>query len=151
VERDAAAALAMEHMARWGLDGWTFRFDGALRRFGACDHRGRTITLSRHLVALNGPDAVRDTVLHEIAHALVDPRHGHDAVWRAKAAEIGADPRGTYGAEVAQPRPRWIGTCPGCGQQVGRVRRPGAARSCSACGGGRWDRRFVLRWEPSAG
>lgn len=30
-----------------------------------------------------------DTVAHEVAHALVGPAHGHDAVWRRKAVELG--------------------------------------------------------------
>jgi SWI/SNF-related matrix-associated actin-dependent regulator 1 of chromatin subfamily A len=31
----------------------------------------------------------KDTILHEIAHAIVGPHHGHDEVWRGKAVEIG--------------------------------------------------------------
>jgi len=35
-------------------------------------------------------ELVRDTLLHEIAHALVGTAHGHDEVWKAKCLEIGA-------------------------------------------------------------
>ena len=60
------------------------------------------------------PDEVRDTILHEIAHALVGPGHGHDAVWKAKCVEVGAKPE----AAAATP------TCPRAG---GRRRARSAA------------------------
>jgi hypothetical protein len=40
----------------------------------------------------NGAEEIVDTILHEIAHALVGPRHGHDTVWKAKCTDIGARP-----------------------------------------------------------
>jgi hypothetical protein len=147
VDLQEAADLAVALMDRWGLEGWRLQFDRARRRFGYCNHRQRTISLSRHLVGLNGREAVRDTILHEIAHALLPPRHGHDAVWRAKAREVGAAPRRSYGEEVAQPPSRWVGTCPGCGGQVGLHRRPRRSHSCWPCGGGRFDARFILSWK----
>jgi len=139
-----AAGMASGLMARWGLADWRFAFDGAVRRFGSCDHRTRTISLSRHLVALNDREVVRDTILHEIAHALVERHHGHDAVWRAKALEVGAQPDRTYGDEVTSPPARWVGTCPGCGTTIGRMRR--LTLSCGPCGRGRWDPRYAYEW-----
>ena len=32
---------------------------------------------------------IRDTLLHEIAHAIVGPGHGHDALWQTAARRIG--------------------------------------------------------------
>src|SRR5690242_11321616 len=64
---------------------WSFRFDSAKVRFGKCDYRGREITLSRHLVELNDEAEVRDTILHEIAHALVRPNVGHGPAWQRVA------------------------------------------------------------------
>ena len=57
-----------------------------------CRYGTRTIELSVFLVDRNGPEEVRDTILHEIAHALVGPGHGHDAVWKRQCIEIGARP-----------------------------------------------------------
>ena len=52
----------------------------------------------------NGPEEVRDTILHEVAHALVGPGHGHDTVWKATAAQVGARPqrRGRTSFALAQ-------------------------------------------------
>src|SRR5687767_14955649 len=82
-----AAHLAKQLMRQHGLDalGWTFGFDHARRRFGRCDYTDKRITLSRALTFLNSVDEVRDTVLHEIAHALT-PGAGHGARWRAMCA-----------------------------------------------------------------
>ena len=149
MERQDAEDLAVALMAQWGLDGWHFEFDHAVRRFGHCRFEARTITLSRHLVALNDVDLVRDTILHEIAHALAGPRHGHDAVWRRTAVRVGARPDRTFGDEVASPPARWVGTCPGCGNRLERHRLLRRTRqlACASCGRGRWHREFVYRWE----
>ena len=77
-----AAHLAKELMTRHGLAGWSFEFDHARRRFGRCDYTHRRITLSKPLTFLNPIEEVRDTLLHEIAHALAGERAGHGAKWR---------------------------------------------------------------------
>ncbi len=44
--------------------------------------------------ALDGRnEQVRDTVLHEIAHAIAGPEAGHGPLWKATARRIGATPR----------------------------------------------------------
>ena len=90
-ERPHAMALEMASrlMNEHGLAGWRVKLDHARRRAGQCDFTAQTISLSRHYVRYAETDHIRDTILHEIAHALVGPKHGHDAVWRKKAREIG--------------------------------------------------------------
>ena len=78
---ETAAMMMREH----GLHDWTVRLDNARRRAGQCDYRRREISLSRHYVRHADDAHIRDTILHEIAHALVGPHHGHDAAWRRKA------------------------------------------------------------------
>jgi predicted SprT family Zn-dependent metalloprotease len=79
---DLAAVLMDEH----GLAGWSVTLDHARRRAGQCDYTNKRISLSRHYVRHAEDSHIRDTILHEIAHALVGPKHGHDAVWRQKGA-----------------------------------------------------------------
>jgi hypothetical protein len=92
--------------------GWQGRFDEAKKRFGVCRIRKKIISLSRPLVLLNPEEEVRDTILHEIAHALAWERHGeighHDARWKAICREIGARPVATYDEEVIQPDLPWV-------------------------------------------
>jgi predicted SprT family Zn-dependent metalloprotease len=68
---------------------WSFQFDRSVSRLGLCSHRKKTISLGTHATLVNDELAVRNTILHEIAHALVGVNHNHDAVWKAKAREIG--------------------------------------------------------------
>lgn len=146
MDLDAAADLATELMTRHGPAGWSFRFDRARVRAGACHHNTRTISLSPWITAAHDEAQVRDTLLHEIAHALVGPRHGHDAVWQARAREIGASGERCYqgGDEPVVPG-RWQGRC-AAGHVVHRHRRPTRVLVCTRCRGGSTLRR-VLRWE----
>lgn len=94
------------------LSDWTATLDNARRRFGVCRMSKKQISLSRHLCELNSDAEVRDTILHEIAHALAWVRHGencgHDKRWQAICVEIGARPVASFDDEVVQPKAPWI-------------------------------------------
>ena len=134
-----AAHLARSLMTEHGLVGWSFAFDHARRRFGSCNHTRRRISLSRPLVLLNGIDEVRDTILHEIAHALCPPDEGHGPLWRATCRRIGAKPKRCYSeAEVvAPPRPaaRYLLGCARCDWWTPRRRRERRRYVCKSCRG----------------
>ena len=87
------AAMARELMDEHGLDAWTFAFLEAERRLGDCNFQDRVIRIGR-AHALDASEAeIRDTILHEIAHALAGPEARHGARWKAIARRIGATPR----------------------------------------------------------
>lgn len=127
-------------MARHGLSGWEFGFNKNVRRAGVCRYPTRTkpgrIELSRHFVEHNPEAEVLDTILHEMAHALAGPEHGHDTVWRAKCVEIGARPERCYGSHVSMPKGKWRATCPSCQRTFDRHRSPKRLTGwhCKACG-----------------
>ena len=137
-------------MAQHGLTEWQFAFNTNKRRAGVCRYpaRGRPgrIELSRHYVLRNPTDEVRDTILHEIAHALVGHGHGHDEVWRAKCVEVGARPERCYDETVEMPKGRWRATCGGCGREHDRHRRPQRLTGwhCRKCGKERGAQRWVI-------
>jgi predicted SprT family Zn-dependent metalloprotease len=138
--RDQAVAL----MAAHGLHTWAFRFNTNVRRAGVCHYRPGRIELSAHFVERNSDAEVLDTILHEIAHALVGPRHGHDAAWKAKCVEIGARPRRCYDRAVDMPTGKWRATCPSCSTEYDRHRRPRRLTGwfCRTCG----PERGLIRW-----
>jgi predicted SprT family Zn-dependent metalloprotease len=113
-------------MDRHGVHDWSLKLSGSKRRLGSCAYRTKTLRLSRHLLSLNTWAQVQDTILHEIAHALVGVKHGHDKAWRAKAIELGAAPRACAAkGEIAMPTAPWEAWCPACAELVGRYyRRP---------------------------
>ncbi len=95
---DLARSLIAEHDLRGFEFGWVEEYPQFLRLrvrprstilAGACLHQSGRILLSRLEVAFS-PDTVRDTLLHEIAHALLGT-HDHDEDWCALAAEMGCD------------------------------------------------------------
>ena len=93
MEVTRALATGRRLLREHGLDDWTIVADRAKTRAGVCRFAQRQIGLSAPLTALHSDADVLDTILHEIAHALVGPQHGHDAVWRAKARAIGCTRR----------------------------------------------------------
>ena len=135
-----AKDLAHQLMTEYGLTDWTFAFNSNKRRAGVCRYpfagRAGRIELSRQYVLRNPADEVRDTILHEIAHALVGPGHGHDDVWKAKCIEIGARPERCYDDTVVMPKGKWRATCGGCKKEFDRHRRPRRLTgwSCGRCG-----------------
>ncbi len=127
-----ALVIARSLMSEHGLDGWAVGLDRAKTRAGACRFRSRKITLSAYLTALHSEDEVRDTLLHEIAHALVGPGHGHDAVWRAQALAIGSSGQRCTAEDSPRIAGDWVGRC-AHGHEVTRHRRPTRLVSCSRC------------------
>jgi predicted SprT family Zn-dependent metalloprotease len=128
---------------------WRFEFDSSRRRFGLCRHGSQIISLSESITLLNDEATVRDTILHEIAHALVGDGHGHDETWKCKCREIGAKPERCYdGDDVVTPPAPFEATCPGCGTLHERHRQPKEGRkiSCGLCSRGRYNERFRLMW-----
>ncbi len=87
------AAMARRLMDEHGLGAWTFAFLEAERRLGDCHFEDRLIRIGRGHALDAGEAEVRDTILHEIAHALAGPEARHGPAWKAAARRIGATPR----------------------------------------------------------
>jgi predicted SprT family Zn-dependent metalloprotease len=127
-----AFAMAEYLLEVHGLDDWEVSYDNAKRRAGICHFADRTLGLSAPLTAIHGEDDVRDTILHEIAHALVGPAHGHDATWREMARRIGSSGERCVSPDLPTPPAAWLGTCPG-GHTIERHRRPERVLTCGLC------------------
>jgi hypothetical protein len=70
------------------LTGWSFEWNNRVRAYGVCDYEKKTIYLSRVLTSTRTIEEVKETIAHEIAHALC-PGHHHNSVWAAKSMELG--------------------------------------------------------------
>lgn len=126
-----------ELLAEFGLDDWrTVADNRPTRRFGQTRYRKKEIGLSSKIVVLNTPDRVEQTIRHEIAHALVGPGQGHNAVWKAKCLEVGAPPRACYvESETATPPTPWKLVCDRCSYEIARARRGNGRYGHRGCGG----------------
>jgi predicted SprT family Zn-dependent metalloprotease len=135
VTHDDALALCHAEATRCALDGWAFVISARMRvGFGLCHHATRTIKLNALYVENGDVVAIRNTILHEIAHALVGPKHGHDRTWKRKALDIGCDGRRCAKRENYG---RHVGHCDKCGIRFTRGKRPNprATYRHQRCGG----------------
>ncbi|MFT4215002.1 MAG: SprT-like domain-containing protein [Microbacterium sp.] len=137
-------ATAEELIATYLDASWTFAFDNAKLRAGACDYARTRITVSRYLAARYDDETNRQTLLHEIAHALAGSRAGHGARWKRIARSIGYVGGTTHHGETAVELAPWVGTCP-AGHVAFRHRRATRPTSCARCSR-TFDERFLLRW-----
>lgn len=117
-----AEQLATQLIAQY-VPNFMFQWARSVKCFGSC-HRGkRLITLSGELTKRNSVEQVRDTILHEIAHALT-PGHHHDIVWREMCIRVGAKPERCYSSVTVEAVPSpWKAECP-CKMKHERARRP---------------------------
>ncbi len=125
-------------MNQHGLVDWSFGFDHARRRFGKCNYTQKQITLSKPLTFLNPIEEVRDTLLHEIAHALAPGAH-HGPRWRAMCLKVGARPVRCYTDQSVVSPPRrpapYLFGCAQCGWWVERRRISRRQYQCTKCRG----------------
>ncbi|SPT75536.1 SprT-like family [Arcanobacterium haemolyticum] len=146
---DDAYRMGRRLMDQHGLAEWTLEFDRAKRRAGATHFAHTKITLSRALTEACPETTVRDTILHEIAHAIVGPRHGHDDVWRRTCVKIGGT--GAARLEGAPQIPgAWVGKCP-AGHEIQRHRRPTRPMSCATCQPKRFSAKHQFVWRRRLG
>jgi predicted SprT family Zn-dependent metalloprotease len=150
MEVTEARALAISKMAEHKLEGWTFKFDHSKRRFGRCSYGRKLISLSRPLTLLNSKEKVLDTILHEIAHALLPPEMGHSKRWKIKAREIGCDGNRLYRTdEVVMPPAKIVYECPFCKKSVNAYKIFRTEKACGECcrrhNGGKFSRQFILK------
>ena len=129
---ESIRSTAENLLQKYGLKKWRFKFDHSTRRAGCCHYRERLISISLNLACNASIADIRDTILHEIAHALVGRKHHHNAVWKTKAKEIGCSGERCHRLEFSPPR--YTVTCENrCWNHTAERRNPHMI--CRTCGG----------------
>ena len=133
--------------------GWK-GFDRAKKRIGCCHYKGfgNTVTsaqvsISKHYMKIMDGAELRDTVLHEYAHALaalVDNETGHGHMWKKWCRKIGANPSRLkkvdgHVKKYIKQLATWALECPTCGKRNYYHRRPKDNKACGKCCGGTYD------------
>jgi len=131
-ELNAIFELARELMAQHQLSHWSFQFDQGTQRAGCCNYNTQVISVSIAYAKQCSETEIKETILHEIAHALVGKEHNHDAVWKAKAIEIGCSGRRCHDVQFTPSR--YIVKCQNnCWVATAERRRRGGV--CKKCRG----------------
>ena len=119
---------------------WKVTFNKRKRAFGVCNYSKRQIELSTYLVPAMSDDAIKDTITHEIAHALTRG-HGHDNVWKMKCIELGGNGQRCGGSDhykdgqagqmiIQEKLAKYTLACPCCGTKYYKNRKPTRSVSC---------------------
>lgn len=112
---------------------YRFKWTRATTTFGSCDRWNKIIELSKPLTRLNEEEHVKDTILHEIAHALT--KGGHNKGFYRMCRILGAKPERCYDSKevVTPPRNIYLYECINCHREVERHGKVKKRRACSEC------------------
>jgi predicted SprT family Zn-dependent metalloprotease len=152
---DDIKVLARNIMDTYGLSEWDFKFCNGKQLHGKANLTQKIISISKiHAQYEQNNKAIKDTILHEIAHALDYNTRGfsnHDVQWKKIARMIGCVPssRG-YGISTlpfsSKELCKFIGTCPNCSKIYYRNRRKKVACGicCKKYSHGRYSKKYEL-------
>ena len=141
MELSKAEIQAKQLIKYYHLD-FSFTFDNAKSRNGQCNYTRKLISLSRDYVLLNEESKVINTILHEIAHALVGFSHHHDSTWKETAINIGCSGE-RCSSETISSIPNMTGICPNCKSEFHRYRKVyGFCTKCFKL----YSKEFYINW-----
>ena len=108
--------------------GWRFGVNSSTRAVGICYPQKKLITFSRVFKDLPYSE-IKDTILHEIAHALDYIRHrnlSHGPSWKRICQEIGARPERLKKVPQDLIVHKYSLHCEDCGKDLGGANRRGS-------------------------
>lgn len=150
MDRATITAETKALLAAHGLNDYRVRISERMTRtYGTCNFGKREITISGPLARANDEARTRDTIAHEVAHAIAGYKAGHGPDWKAACALTGATPKACYEAADTALVGRFQAVCEGCAATVAARTRwtPKMNQAlrhkpskCTVKGGGR------LRW-----
>lgn len=129
-----AVLLGARLMVKHGLGDWKVGIHAKRAVLADCSNRLKTIRYSKHFLHITEQDQFERVTLHEIAHALVGPGHGHDNVFKRKCREI--TPGKAYDGKSAPESVhiyKYKIVCPECGIEGGTNRKRMFPPVCLAC------------------
>lgn len=144
MDKERAREIAENLINRY-CPNYPFGFDKAKQRLGQCNYLKKRITLSEIAVELNEEDKIKDTILHEIAHALNEYQR-HNYKWRQTAISIGCTGERTTNANTVEGK--YAYKCSNCGAITKYHRIHRKPRACGNCcnkyNHGRFSEKYIL-------
>jgi len=121
---------------------YRLEFNNRKTVLGSCNYNKKVISLSKPYIESNKDEVIKNTILHEIAHALT--KSGHDKKWKLKYIEIGGNGnRVNYEAVIKY---KYIATCPECGYETEYNKRQSVAchKCCVKYNNGKFSNKYIL-------
>lgn len=127
MNKTEAVQLAKKLAAKHGFGHLEITTSRTKRALGRCFFKyGKPIRidLSAHWISHLDEPEIRDTILHEIAHAIAGHKAGHGADWKRAAIAVGANPSRTaelpreVSESFGEKHYKYIAVCNGCENRV---------------------------------
>lgn len=136
--------LAQRLLKLHGLYGWKIAFGNAVGRGGSCSYKTKTLRFSRLYIKASTAAGVRNTVTHEVAHAIAGMGAGHGPEWRRIHIRLGGTGQRTVAESqiidpqiISREKNNYV-VCLKCktvlGKSTKKIKTVG--RSHRGCGGG---------------
>jgi hypothetical protein len=118
--------------------GWSLSYNTNKSRLGVCKTRNKQIELSMYFLKANleACNEMRDTILHEIAHAIDVEIRGysdHSENWKRIARAVGADDSRTANVDMTGAVSKYTATCPNCKRENPMHRKTRGNSACGKC------------------
>ena len=95
IKSDYTVSRLKKYFKKYNLNdiGWTYGFNNNKRRGGVTKYTSKTIYISNYYIfsETTTKKDIKNTILHEIAHALSPIGSHHNHIWKRKALEIGCN------------------------------------------------------------
>lgn len=125
MNKTQATVLTKTLINKYLPNDWKFAWNKRRSALGVCSYRKQVIGLSEYLIPFISDEEVKDTILHEIAHALSWIRYGeagHGPAWKQVCLEIGAKPKRCFTGDLIELESRYKVKCPCCNFSFARHR-----------------------------
>lgn len=130
--------------------GWRLTWNQRRGAAGVCRYKTREISLSLPITKACDAEEFRETVLHEIAHALAGHGAGHGPEWlktyRALGGKGGRIVNPRKAMEIAKASARWAAECRVTGENMGYSNRLTDRQRRAVC----LCHRAILVWEANS-
>lgn len=125
--------LTRKEMERVGLTGWHVTTSNKKSVYGITYHDEKKIEISLPLANASDEESLKETILHEIAHALCSSKVNHGKVWRETYQRIGGNLDHVDHSLDREKLNNWSRRCPNhCKKFSGVIKRTRA--TCPRCG-----------------
>ena len=148
MDLNEAEQLAKDLIKQYNIP-YSFAWNNSYRYIGRCSCSKHIIYLSKAYTLLNSIDQIKDTILHEIAHALAPISENHGTKWKKIAISLGCIPKACVERETVIVPFKYIGHCIKCFKEfkVSRRTRIACRSCCKTYNNGKFSDQFLIEWD----
>lgn len=149
MNKDIFIKSAQEFVLKCGLTNWTVKLNNAKRSLWLCDETKKELRFSKFFIENNSDIEIKETLIHEVAHALAWNDKKHWPKWIQMAKLLGLKNPEQFNRTAVQAEWKYLMICPWCDAKHYFYKKPKKNwKACYECcvKYNRWkfDKRFEL-------